>query len=102
MFVAFSFNGSAWTTEWLKPVVWNFRVPRVFTAFIIGVMLAIRRRYYCKGVLRNPLADASILGVTFNGWRGSNDASRVVSRNSGSIYAAWRSRSGQQSLLVLF
>ena len=34
--LALSFNGTAWTTEWLKPVVWNFRVPRVLTAFIVG------------------------------------------------------------------
>lgn len=61
--LALSFNGSEWSFEWLKPVVWNFRVPRVLTAFIVGVMLAITG-VILQGVLRNPLADSSVLGVT--------------------------------------
>ncbi len=68
--MALSFNGSTWTTEWLKPVVWNFRVPRVLTAFIVGVMLAVAG-VLLQGVLRNPLADASILGVTSMGGAGA-------------------------------
>lgn len=61
--LALSFNGSAWTFAWMEPVVWNFRVPRVLTSFIVGVMLAITG-VILQGVLRNPLADASVLGVT--------------------------------------
>ena len=68
--LALSFNGTAWTTEWLKPVVWNFRVPRVLTAFIVGMMLAVAG-VLLQGVLRNPLADASILGVTSMGGAGA-------------------------------
>lgn len=68
--LALSFNGATWTIEWLKPVVWNFRVPRVLTAFIVGIMLAIAG-VLLQGVLRNPLADASILGVTSMGGAGA-------------------------------
>ncbi|WP_210471787.1 iron ABC transporter permease [Sporosarcina sp. 6E9] len=70
MSFALSFNGAAWTFEWLKPVIWNYRVPRVLTAFIIGVMLAVAG-VLLQGVLRNPLADASILGVTSMGGAGA-------------------------------
>ncbi|MDN7241930.1 iron ABC transporter permease [Planococcus sp. N028] len=61
--LALSFNGSEWSFEWMKPVVWNFRVPRVLTSFIVGIMLAITG-VILQGVLRNPLADSSVLGVT--------------------------------------
>ncbi|TWT27521.1 iron ABC transporter permease [Planomicrobium sp. CPCC 101110] len=61
--LALSFNGAEWSFDWMKPVVWNFRVPRVLTAFIVGVMLAITG-VILQGVLRNPLADSSVLGVT--------------------------------------
>jgi ABC-type Fe3+-siderophore transport system permease subunit len=61
--LALSFNGSAWNFSWLEPVVWNFRVPRVLTSFIVGVMLALTG-VILQGVLRNPLADAGVLGVT--------------------------------------
>ncbi|MBE3102619.1 MAG: iron ABC transporter permease [Bacilli bacterium] len=61
--LALSFNGIDWSFEWTKPVILNFRVPRIITAFIVGVMLAITG-VLLQGVLRNPLADASVLGVT--------------------------------------
>lgn len=68
--LAFSYNGMAWSLDWMKPVVWNFRVPRVLTAFIIGVLLALAG-VLLQGVLRNPLADASVLGVTSMGGAGA-------------------------------
>ncbi|MGI2327879.1 iron ABC transporter permease [Planococcus sp. YIM B11945] len=68
--LALSYNGTAWSFEWLKPVVWNFRVPRVLTSFIVGVMLAITG-VILQGVLRNPLADAGVLGVTSMGGAGA-------------------------------
>ncbi|MBB4826821.1 iron complex transport system permease protein [Sporosarcina luteola] len=68
--IALSYNGSAWSMEWSKPVIWNFRVPRVLTAFVIGVLLAIAG-VLLQGVLRNPLADASVLGVTSMGGAGA-------------------------------
>lgn len=68
--LALSYNGMAWNLDWLSPVVWDFRVPRVLTAFIVGVMLAITG-VILQGVLRNPLADASVLGVTSMGGAGA-------------------------------
>ncbi|AQQ52729.1 iron ABC transporter permease [Planococcus lenghuensis] len=68
--IAFSFNGSEWTLDWTGSAVWSFRVPRVLTAFIVGVMLAITG-VILQGVLRNPLADASVLGVTSMGGAGA-------------------------------
>jgi ABC-type Fe3+-siderophore transport system permease subunit len=68
--VAFSFNGQAWTFDWLNTVVWKFRVPRVVTAFLVGMILAITGVLF-QGVLRNPLADASVIGVTTMGGAGA-------------------------------
>jgi len=68
--LALSFNGSVWTFDWMNPVILNFRLPRVITAFIVGVMLAITG-VILQGVLRNPLADASVLGVTSMGGAGA-------------------------------
>lgn len=39
--LASSFNGSAWNLGWLSPVIWDFRVPRVLTAFIVGTISVI-------------------------------------------------------------
>lgn len=68
--LALSFNGSEWTFDWMKPVILDFRLPRVITAFVVGVMLAITG-VLLQGVLRNPLADASVLGVTSMGGAGA-------------------------------
>ncbi|WP_247747035.1 iron ABC transporter permease [Alkalihalobacillus sp. BA299] len=68
--IAFSFNGQAWTFEWANTAVWNFRIPRVLTAFIVGMMLAVTG-VLLQGVLRNPLADASVIGVTSMGGAGA-------------------------------
>ncbi|SDZ61828.1 iron complex transport system permease protein [Evansella caseinilytica] len=61
--VAFSFNGSVWSFDWTGTVMWNFRIPRVITAFFVGALLAITG-VLLQGILRNPLADASVIGVT--------------------------------------
>ncbi|MDZ7834403.1 MAG: iron chelate uptake ABC transporter family permease subunit [Alkalibacterium sp.] len=50
-------------SEWTSVIVWNFRIPRVLITFIIGAMLAVSG-VLLQGVLRNPLADASVLGIT--------------------------------------
>lgn len=65
IFISFSYNGSTWSpvSEWASIIVWSFRIPRVLTAFIVGAMLAIAG-VLLQGVLRNPLADASVLGIT--------------------------------------
>ena len=65
MFISLSYNGTDWTpiSEWTSVIVWNFRIPRVLITFIIGAMLAVSG-VLLQGVLRNPLADASVLGIT--------------------------------------
>jgi len=65
LYVSFSYNGTTWTqvSDWTSTITWNFRIPRTLTAFIIGMMLAIGG-VLLQGILRNPLADASILGIT--------------------------------------
>ncbi|OIJ19053.1 iron ABC transporter permease [Anaerobacillus alkalidiazotrophicus] len=65
LYLSFSFNGTTWTpiSEWNSTIIWNFRIPRTLTAFIIGMILSISGVLF-QGVLRNPLADASVLGIT--------------------------------------
>ncbi|MGE4274119.1 MAG: FecCD family ABC transporter permease [Desulfitobacterium sp.] len=46
-----------------ESIVWNLRLPRVFLALIIGAMLATSGVAF-QGILRNPLADPYILGVS--------------------------------------
>lgn len=43
--------------------VWNFRVPRILVSFLVGILMAAGGVLF-QSVLRNPLADASVLGVT--------------------------------------
>ena len=56
-----SFDPS-WTPA-QESIVWNLRLPRVFLALIIGAMLATSGVAF-QGILRNPLADPYILGVS--------------------------------------
>ncbi|WP_067838161.1 iron ABC transporter permease [Amphibacillus sediminis] len=42
---------------------WDFRVPRVFVSFLIGMMMA-GSGLLMQTVLRNPLADTSVLGIS--------------------------------------
>lgn len=44
-------------------IVWNLRLPRVFLALVIGAMLSSTGVAF-QGMLRNPLADPYILGVS--------------------------------------
>lgn len=44
-------------------VVWAIRLPRLLTAFIVGAFLATAGISF-QGILRNPLADPYILGVS--------------------------------------
>lgn len=68
--VSLSFGGTSFTA--LKDLpkelmyntfVWDFRVPRVVVSFGIGMLMAASG-LLLQTVLRNPLADASVLGVT--------------------------------------
>lgn len=52
----------SWTTA-QESIVWNLRLPRVFLALIVGAMLATSGVAF-QGILRNPLADPYILGVS--------------------------------------
>ncbi|MUV37738.1 Vitamin B12 import system permease protein BtuC [Lentibacillus sp. JNUCC-1] len=77
LFLAISFGGTAFLTleEWLNGSIFstfivNFRIPRVLTAFVVGMLLAMSG-VLLQGVLRNPLADPSVLGITSGGGAGA-------------------------------
>lgn len=53
---------TTWTIA-QEAIVWNLRLPRVFLALIVGAMLASSGVAF-QGILRNPLADPYILGVS--------------------------------------
>lgn len=68
--VSLSFGGTRFTSLLELPhelmynrYAWDFRVPRVIISFIIGMMMALSG-LILQNVLRNPLADASVLGIT--------------------------------------
>ncbi|RNA67479.1 iron ABC transporter permease [Alteribacter keqinensis] len=68
--IAYSYNALTGGFDWSGAAVWTFRAPRVITAFLVGVMLAMAGVLF-QGVLRNPLADASVIGVTSMGGAGA-------------------------------
>lgn len=47
----------------MKEVVWNIRLPRTWVAALVGVNLALSGAIL-QGVMRNPLADPHIIGVS--------------------------------------
>jgi iron complex transport system permease protein len=49
------------TTEWMT--VWNIRLPRMILAALVGVNLALSGAIL-QGVMGNPLADPSIIGIS--------------------------------------
>ncbi len=53
---------TTWTVA-QETIVWNLRLPRVFLALVVGAMLASSGVAF-QGILRNPLADPYILGVS--------------------------------------
>ncbi|MFD2638015.1 FecCD family ABC transporter permease [Piscibacillus salipiscarius] len=54
--------GETWDTS-TETIVWNIRLPRVLLGAAVGAALALAGAIY-QGVLRNPLADPFILGVS--------------------------------------
>src|SRR5262245_43616075 len=52
--------GVTWTPA-TEAIVWDLRVPRVLTAMLVGVALAVAGATF-QGLLRNPLADPDVLG----------------------------------------
>lgn len=68
--VSLSFGGTQFTSLSELPqqlmhnrYVWDFRVPRVMVSFMIGMMMATSG-LMMQNVLRNPLADSSVIGIT--------------------------------------
>jgi iron complex transport system permease protein len=51
---------------WHSQIFWQIRVPRVLLAAIIGLLLAVSG-VILQGVLRNPLSDPYILGISAGG-----------------------------------
>ncbi len=49
--------------SFIKKMVFDIRLPRLLVAAISGILLALSG-YIFQGVLRNPLADPSIIGIT--------------------------------------
>ena len=47
---------------WIDPIVWQIRLPRVLLAVVLGGGLALSGMII-QALVRNPLADPSILGV---------------------------------------
>jgi iron complex transport system permease protein len=46
----------------IDTIVWDLRLPRVLTAMVVGVALAVAGTTF-QGLLRNPLADPYVLGT---------------------------------------
>ncbi|HDR1105033.1 TPA: iron ABC transporter permease [Pasteurella multocida] len=46
-----------------EAVLWNIRLPRIFTAIIVGAALSVAGATY-QGMFKNPLVSPDILGVT--------------------------------------
>jgi iron complex transport system permease protein len=44
-------------------IVWDIRLPRVLTSFVVGAGLAVAGATF-QGLLRNPLADPFVLGIS--------------------------------------
>ncbi|QOR66392.1 Fe(3+)-hydroxamate ABC transporter permease FhuB [Cytobacillus suaedae] len=77
LLLAVSFGGTTFFTreQWLQgelasPFVMQFRISRILTAFVVGMLLAMSG-VLLQGVLRNPLADPSVLGITSGGGAGA-------------------------------
>lgn len=64
--LSLSYGGTSFTPlleMWNEPFIRDFRLPRVFTSLCIGMMMGMSG-LLLQTVLRNPLADASVLGIT--------------------------------------
>lgn len=69
--------------EHARIVVWNLRMPRVLTAIIGGIALALAGCAF-QSVLRNPLASASTLGISQGAAFGASIAIIVLGIGSSS------------------
>lgn len=51
---------------WQSEILWQIRLPRVVLAALVGLMLSVSG-VILQGILRNPLADPYILGISAGG-----------------------------------
>lgn len=65
-------------------VVWNLRMPRILTAIVGGIALALAGCAF-QSVLRNPLASASTLGISQGAAFGASIAIIVLGVGSSSV-----------------
>ena len=81
--------GVAWTPA-SEAIVWDLRIPRVITAMVVGVALAVAGATF-QGLLRNPLADPYVLGTASGAGLGAAIALilpiRVVALQFGLLHA---------------
>ena len=56
------FNFGAWNSV-QQQIVWQMRLPRLLTAFVVGAALAVAGAVL-QAILRNPLAEPYILGIS--------------------------------------
>ena len=61
--IIFSGTEESGIAESTKAIIWQIRLPRVIMAFIVGAVLAVAGASF-QALLRNPLADPFILGVS--------------------------------------
>ncbi len=71
------------TESWRATVLWEIRLPRVLLAILVGAVLGLSGAAL-QGLLRNPLADPAIVGVSACAALGA-----VVVLYSGLAAAAW-------------
>jgi iron complex transport system permease protein len=69
-----------WSTS-QEDIILALRLPRIFVAVIVGAMLATAGTAF-QGILRNPLADPYILGISSGAAVGAASAILLVSQGS--------------------
>ncbi len=84
--LAFSYNGMSWSFDWMKPVVWNFRIPRVLTAFIVGSNACACRCIIARSFTESVSGCKCVRG-NLDGWRWGDVAIGRNSCHTCSIYA---------------
>ncbi|MGI1660048.1 MAG: FecCD family ABC transporter permease [Desulfitobacterium sp.] len=87
-----------------ESIVWNLRLPRVFLALIVGAMLATSGVAF-QGILRNPLADPYILGVSSGAALGAASAILFIRDSSvlgQSVLPLFAFTGGLISLAIVF
>ena len=68
--IANRFSAQWIVSEKVDTIVWRIRVPRILLGALVGLLLAVSGTIL-QGILRNPLADPYILGVSAGGGIGA-------------------------------